>query len=58
MITLEQRQLVDKLHNEEITLTQFNGMRSNARNHNNIERSLLLACVYEIYKQEIKCNGK
>ncbi len=57
MITQNMKEMVIELHEGSISKSKFNGMRSNSRNHGNLERSVFLACVYEIYKQEVK-DGK
>ncbi len=56
VITKEQREMVDKLHSGEILHKLFNGLRGDARRHNKLERSVFLAGVNEIYKQETKDN--
>jgi len=57
VLTDEQKDWLEKLLNGDLDKVQFSNMRSNARRSNNLERSVALAQVFEVYKQEVK-NGK
>lgn len=49
-----QKDILSKLHSGELTKSQFNTLRSDARRYNKLERSIQLATLYEIYKYEVK----
>lgn len=57
ILTEEQKSWLEKLLNGDLDKVQFSNLRSNARRSNNLERSIALAQVFEIYKQEVK-NAK
>ena len=56
-LTSYQQEILLALKIESLSKEKFAQIRSNARRYNNLERSIELATVNEIYKYEVR-NGK
>lgn len=53
-LTSYQQEVLTGLLNNTISKDQFAQIRSNSRRYNNLQRSVDLAQVFEVYKQRIK----